>query len=161
MSVTIKSWFAVHDGKTKFYQVFAISSSESAKAYIVTHWGPYSSASTPSPKFDGQCKAVEVKRAEVDWEADRVMSGKKKRGYAFCPNINRELHDPEATSRFLYEHLKTSHASEIYTGLTGDGSYTNPAVGEMDLEHLFRPSSKEADETEASDEPKHEEWGTW
>lgn len=156
MSVTIKSWFAAHESGTKFYQVFAISSSASPRAYIVTHWGPYTSFMSVSPRDTGQCKTVEVKRGEADWEAGRIMSSKLKRGYRFVPNATEDIHESDELSSVLYKHFKTSHASQIYTGLTGDDSYTNPAVGEMNLEDLPRPPKPTEDAG-----PKHEEWGTW
>jgi hypothetical protein len=156
MSVTIKSWFAVHETGTKFYQVFAISSSASPRAYIVTHWGPYMLGVGCLPREIGQCKAVEVKRGEADWEADRTMSSKLKRGYRFVPNLTKDIHESDELSSVLYRYFKASHAAQIYTGLTGDDSYTNPAVGGMNLEDLPRPPKPTEDAG-----PKHEEWGTW
>lgn len=161
---TIRGWKSIHTEGTKFYAVYAISSSTSNKAFVVTHWGRLDSGMVPKPRQTGQCKIKEVKSFEVDWEADRAASAKKNRGYSFgAPHEDRHMR-PDRFQQNLLELLKGDDARRIFNTIcNGEASIDEPVenrlVGEDD-----GPIEDDTHSRKATPKPppeKHEDWGSW
>lgn len=159
---TIKRWFALHDGRTKYYQVFLVESEKSDTAYVVTHWGSYDVGAEHYPANTGQCKIKRVKKSEGQWEASRARDAKKNRGYRFEGPSTSEFFDTDA-GKFrvkLTQAFKSKDALEMHTTLTGSVGEDMSTASDADLDHLFGKKPAKAPEP-TPEPPKHFEWGSW
>ena len=140
MSVRIKRWFAVHDGGTKFYQVIKLTSDESDKGFVVTHWGPYSAGGIHEPSAGGQNKVAECKSSQAEWEADRAISAKRRRGYKFQPFSEEEFYSLSDLRTRLFEIFRPKDALKIHTVLTGSsGEDMSSTERDEEIGRLFEP----------------------
>ena len=158
----VKRWFALHDGRTKYYQVFLVESESSPTAYVVTHWGSYDAGSEHFPANTGQCKIKRVKKSEGDWEASRARDAKKNRGYRFDGPSTEEFLDSEM-GKFrnrLTQIFKGKDAIDMHTTLTGSKGEDMSTASDTDLDHLFGKKPTKTPEP-APEQPKHAEWGSW
>lgn len=163
---TIKRWFALHDERTKYYQVFLVESETSPVAYVVTHWGSYDVGAVHYPANMGQCKVKRVKKAEGQWEASRARDAKKNRGYRFEGQSVDEFLGFEI-GKFrnrLTQIFKDKDAIDMHVTLTDSlaSSMSTPVMeeaSEADLAHLFGTDREPTPKPKK--EEKHAEWGSW
>lgn len=168
-SYQIKSWTSLHEGGTKFYRVYAISASESKRAFVVTHWGAYhDGGTTPTlPLFMGQSKIKEVRADAVEWEADRAMSAKRGRGYRFDPPEVRNIHLSIEFAMLLRKSFKPAQVQTMKDALIGGADA--PGITGAEPTAFFHDEVREEDavddggvfEPESASKPSHSEWGSW
>lgn len=111
--------YAVHEGRTKYYQVFHILNDVSGDGVVVTHWGSYTPGAPRAPKLHAKGIKVDVyKRRSSNSNSMRIVRDKTKRGYQDWNSINKTLPTSADLRAELEQWFKPGDVDLIYAHLT-------------------------------------------
>lgn len=151
----IDSWFARHEGGTKFYRVFAIYD-DGGNAACVTHWGALADADEDDliPSKHGQTKIELCHARNILGLANDARRAKMKRGYTFDSPEKFEYSTKNALFSEVKRLMKDKDAATIILHLENmieDGiDVTDETVEEKPKKAASKP------------EPvRGTEWGSW
>ncbi len=111
---TIKQVFGLHEGGTKFYQVYGITHERSGRSITVTHWGAEHPGASYVPRDYGQSKMVEGTRSDFS----AALNAKRKRGYEFVAQKEEGIHSLSHLDERLQEVLKLDQRRIVMNTMT-------------------------------------------
>lgn len=161
MSFSIKTWYAKHEGGTKFYKVYALAR-VGGEAVCITHWGATGDGLDLKPKWYGQTKRKNCLASNVEWEADRMRTAKKNRGYKFGPP-STEIYSPDEFSVAVHALLKSRDADEVleYIGLEDRRAEVDGEIDPVDGSFVPSKRTRKTKPAPAADIDRGESWGSW
>lgn len=106
----VRKIFGMHEGGTKFYQVFQFTHVTTNESLVVTHWGAYADGAELTPKCHGQSKPEWSRGGSL---FNVTVKGKEKRGYVFEGEEWYTLSDLSAMRRVVTDLLKPEIAKSV------------------------------------------------
>lgn len=115
----LTSEYGIHEGGSKYYQIFNIRNTVSGDGCVVTHWGAYRYGCPREPRLHGKAVKVDTyKRGRSTTEARQKMRGKSARGYKEWNNISIQYATVAELTERMHEMFKDGDANLIVATLT-------------------------------------------
>lgn len=161
--------YAVHEGGTKYYQVFNIIDDISGDGVVVTHWGSYTRGAPRVPKLHGKGLKVDVyKRHASTSNSARIIREKTRRGYENWDKSKSSFVGFDDTKLSLEQWFKPGDVTLIMAQLTGhaDEPQLSGASADFIIVDEFATMPTEAEIQALMDKEKelkmqNKNWGTW
>lgn len=115
----LTSEYGIHEGGSKYYQIFNIRNTVSGDGCVVTHWGAYRYGCPREPRLHGKAVKVDTyKRGRSTTEARQKMRGKSARGYKEWNKISNQYATVAELTERMHEMFKDGDADLIVATLT-------------------------------------------
>lgn len=117
-----ESDYFIHEGGTKYYQIFKLRNTVNGFTCVVTHWGAYTKGAARAPKLHG--KAVKVDCYTNHYDATKFASGMRKKkinnGYNDWDNFDSRIETEHLFEKYLLEWFKTADANLIFNHMVNE-----------------------------------------
>lgn len=161
--------YAVHEGGTKYYQVFNIYNDISGEGVVVTHWGSYTRGASRQPRLHSKALKIDVyRRYASSSNASTRIRDKTKRGYSDWDKVTENFSTIESANLHLNQWFKAGDASLIMSHMVGhtdeDGIQgLSPDMVVFD-EFADLPTEEEIQalvDKEKEQKMQNKNWGMW
>lgn len=161
--------YALHEGGTKYYQVFNIYNEISGDGVVVTHWGSYKNGAPREPRFHSKGVKIDVYRRKASISVSaRVVREKTRRGYEHWDNLHETLSNFGEVDFHLREWFGTGDANLIIAHLSGhvdDTALSGLSADFIIIDELANiPTQQEIQAGIAKEKEikmQNKNWGTW
>jgi hypothetical protein len=153
LQYNIRAHIAVHEGETKFYQLYEIDGP--GGSVCVRHWGRYHPGAELLPYAHGSVSiSTSASRRYGHRECTTMMKTKMKRGYnEFRINVHAGNVDEDQVRAILNAHFKRPDFLSIMMAIQAKGTRAEAVL----------PSEKSAEKPKVVEEDvdRGPAWGTW
>jgi hypothetical protein len=161
--------YAIHDGRTKYYQVFNIVNETSGEGVAVTHWGSYNPGASRQPRLHSKGLKIDVyhRHASASNASSRIRD-KTKRGYENWDRVTNTFASIEEMDLYLNQWFKHADATLIMAHMTGHTDKSGLRGLSADFivtdEIADMPTDEEIEALvtkEKEQKMQNKNWGTW
>lgn len=164
--------YAIHDGGTKYYQVFNIYNDVSGEGVVVTHWGSYTRGASRQPRLHSKALKIDVyKRHASSSNASRIIRDKSKfrngGRYEDWDKVTENFSTIESANLHLNQWFKAGDANLIMSHMIGhtDDDLRGLSPDMVIVDELADVPTDEEIEAlvnkEKEQKMQNKNWGTW